>query len=230
VLVTRAAEDAPALGRLLARAGLRPVAVPLVSRVWAIEGIAALAAAQPSADWIVATSPVVADLIAVAAPRAWPQARWAAVGPKTAGRARDLGFHVAVTTAGTGADLVAALGDVAGRILVIPRGDLADPALERALHARGAIVHAVTAYENLQPPDAARKLAAALPVDATTLMSGSAATRLAALAGDRTLLGKVAAIGPSTAAAARAAGLEVHGEAPAHTAEALVNLVAEWLR
>lgn len=230
VLVTRAAEDAPALARLIAEQGLRPVVVPLVSRVWAIEALAALGRAVPHADWIVATSPVVAEIVGVAAPQAWPAARWAAVGPKTGKRAAELGFRVGVTTAGTGADLVAGMGDVSGKILVVPRGDLADPGLEASLTARGAIVHAIKAYENQLPPDAASRLTAALPVDATALLSASAATRLAELVTDRTLLGRIAVIGPSTAAAARAAGLLVHGEAPAHTAEDLARLVGEWLR
>jgi uroporphyrinogen-III synthase len=230
VLVTRAAEDAPALARLLAEQGLRPVSVPLVSRAWAIDAVAALGRELPHADWVVATSPVVAELVAIAAPRSWPAARWAAVGPKTAKRATELGFRVTVTTSGTGRDLVAAIGDVAGKVIVLPRGDLADPTLEEALVARQACVRSVTAYENLLPLDASARLAAELPVDATTLMSGSAATRLAELVADRAQLGRIAVIGPSTATAARAAGLDVTGVAPTHTAEAIARLVAEWLR
>lgn len=230
MLVTRAAEDAPALAHALAMQGLSPVVVPLIRRLWEVEPLAELARAVPVADWVLLTSAAVADVVALAAPGAWRSARWAAVGAATSRRAEALGYPVAVTTAGVGVDLSAALGEIAGAEIVLPRGDLASEDLPAALRARGATVHEATAYRNAEPRDAAARLVAALPVDFTALMSGSAATRLAALLPDPALAGRIVAIGPSTAEAARKAGLAVEAVAHAHTADGIAALIAAMTR
>ena len=68
-------------------------------------------------------------------------------------------------------------------------------------------------------------------MDATTLLSGSAARRVAQAISveERWKLGKVAVIGPSTRFAAEEAGLTVHCEANPHTAEGLVRAVLQQL-
>jgi len=83
------------------------------------------------------------------------------------------------------------------------------------------VVHEVPAYDTVQAPDAARRLAAAAaqgPLDAVVITSASAAEELAAVlaetgAGLESLGGGrrplVACIGPNTAADARRAGLPV---------------------
>ncbi len=226
MLVTRAAEDAPALAHALAMQGLTPVVVPLIRRIWEVDPLADLARSVPAADWVLLTSAAVVDVVALAAPGAWRGARWAAVGAVTARRAEALGYRVAVTTAGVGVDLSAALGDVAGATIVLPRGDLAAEDLPAALRARGATVHEALAYRNAEPADAGARLLAALPVDFVALMSGSAATRLAALVADRERLGRIVAIGPSTADAARRVGLVVHGVATIHTSDGIAALIS----
>ena len=226
VLVTRAAEDAPALAHALAMQGLAPVVVPLIRRIWEVDPLAELARAVPVADWVLLTSAAVMDAVALAAPGAWRGARWAAVGAVTARRADALGYPVAVTTAGVGVDLSAALGELRGATIVLPRGDLAGEDLPAALRARGASVHEALAYRNLEPTDAAARLRSALPVDFVALMSGSAATRLAALVADPGALGQIVASGPSTADAARRAGLTVAGVATVHSADGIAALIA----
>jgi uroporphyrinogen-III synthase len=230
VLVTRAAEDAPALAQALVVAGFQPVVVPLATRSWRVLETADVAAANPDADWVLLTSGAVVDVLVAAAPQAWRGARWAAVGAQTARRAVAAGIPVTVTTAGTGVDLAAALGPLDGHRVVLPRGDLADEALPNALRARGATVVSCEVYANALPVGAEERVLAALPVDATTLLSGSAAERLAAIVPrDRWEdLGALAVIGPSTDAAARRCGLPAALHAVSHDVAGVVAALERW--
>ncbi|MFT5454134.1 MAG: uroporphyrinogen-III synthase [Myxococcota bacterium] len=228
VLVTRAAEDAEGLSHLLAVRGYAPVRTPLLLRRWCVDEIALAAQSHPDVDVVLVTSAVAADVLAAAAPTAWSKARFAAVGPATAARLRQHGFPVHVTPRrALGMELVAALGDVSGLTVVYPRSEIAPAALVDALRSRGAVVYEVTAYTNVAPPGHAAEVAAALPVHATALLSGSAARRLVrALPGDVGQLGAVVAIGPSTAAVCRTVGLPVHAVASTHTVGGLLDALA----
>ena len=232
VLVTRALEDAAVLSSLLATRGLFPVQVPAILRVWNVDGVAQLARDAPHADDVLVTSVVTAQILAAAAPGAWPHARFCAVGPTTARALDGLGYAVDVTPrTATATALVDALGDLSGRTVVWPRSELSQSGLRDALDRAGATVHEVVAYSNAEPPHFAAQLSRALPVEVTTLLSGSAARRVArAIAPDeRWKLGKIAVIGPSTRAVAEASGLTVHCEASPHTAEGLVRAVRDQL-
>ena len=80
-------------------------------------------------------------------------------------------------------------------------------------------MEACEAYRNVEPDTFAHRLLAALPVDGTTLLSGSAARRIAARVPteERWKLGRIIVIGPSTRAVAEAEGFEVHAMAQPHT-------------
>jgi uroporphyrinogen-III synthase len=225
VLVTRALSDAPALVHALAEAGYSPVVAPLLELRFRIDDLARLAADEPRADVVIVTSAAGADAIAIAAPSAWRGARWAAVGPATAQRLREHGLPVhAVPARATALDLVAELGDVSGLVVVMPRGDLAPAEPVERLRREGATVRDVVCYENGEPPDAARDLLAALPVDATTLFSGSAAERLAAAVPPerRAELGRVVVVGPTTAEACARLGIPVAVVASPHTVDGVL--------
>jgi len=230
VLITRAAEDAAPLASTLARLGYDPVVVPLLERRWHVDAVVRLARDHPAADAVLVTSGVVASVVATAAPSAWADALWVAVGPSTRRRLEQVGLpcHL-VPEPHTAAAMVEALtrrlGErTAGAEIVYPRADLASPETARALEARGASVVDVVAYTNRAPPGSHDALREALPVDATPMLSGSAARRVAAALDGASpeVLGKVVAIGPSTARAAREAGLTVHSEANPHNLQGLV--------
>lgn len=226
VLVTRAPEDARVLTRALALAGFEPVEVPLLQRIWEVDAVAAAARSWPPVDVVVVTSATTVDVLAVAAPRAFRDARWAAVGPATARRLQELGLPVhLVPQRSTGADLVEALGPVEGLRVAYPRADLALPDIADTLRDRGAEVLEVVAYTNSAPPGIARQLAEALPVDATTVLSGSAAERLADAVPPEHhhKLGQIVVIGPSTLAVARQVGLKVHAMADPYTVAGVVE-------
>ncbi|GEM_PF-5930908 len=112
----------------------------------------------------------------------------------------------------TANDLAALLADhVRGHTVHFPSAERVTGGLEAALGAAGAMVVRTPVYANRLPEGAQARLHSALPVDLVTLASASAARRLARLAPGLTT--GVVAIGPSTAAAALAAGLDVVGVA-----------------
>ncbi len=233
VLVTRAQQDAPPLVQALLRAGLEPVMVPLLERRYRLEEVAAAAAAHPEVDVVFVTSSAAADALAIGAPEAWRRALWAAVGPGTERRLQSLGYRVAVVPArATALDLVAALGDLSGKRVVWPRGDLATEGTAAGLLGTGATLIDPVVYENVPPRGHAEQLAAALPVEATTLLSGSAAERLAAavLPERRESLGKIVCIGPSTVEVAERLGLRVAAVASPHTVAGVVSATSRALR
>ena len=216
VLITRAVEDAESLAAPLRAAGHEPVLVPLMER-------RPLPLELPDAlfDWLLLTSPATVPLL----PRRSLARRVAAVGSATAEAARQHGLVVdLVPHTYTGADLVEALHLRPGDRVLYPHAAHATASTREALDATGAEVVSVVVYDNRCPDDAAERLAAAMPVDIITLLSASAARRLAQLASD---LGaaRVVTIGPSTTAAAQSAGLTVFAEAKPHTVEGLVAAV-----
>ena len=225
VLVTRPAEDAPGLAGLLGRHGYEAVVVPLLERRWRIDAVLQATVDHPEVDWVVVTSGTTAQILAVAAPSAWSTAKWAAVGPATAARLRQLGLPVdQVGAKATARHLIDALGDLTDQRVLYPRADAADPATLAAIADAGGHPVDVVAYDNVAPDGHRARLRSALPVAATTLMSGSAARRLAAaLPAGADSLGSVVCIGPSTAAAARGAGLPVHAVADPHSVAGLMD-------
>lgn len=232
VLVTRPAEDAPPLANALARVGFEPVVVPLLQRIWHTEAVFEAATAHPRADWIIITSATAAAVVATAAPAVWTHARWAAVGPTTASRLQQLGYSVdLVPERATAAHLVEALGDLTDQCVVYPRADLASPTTAEALRRAGAQVVDVIAYANLAPRGFEARLRRTLPVAATTLLSGSAARRLAQAVPpqDHSSLGQVVCIGPSTAAVATEHGLSVHAVADPHSLAGLLSALERVL-
>ncbi len=227
VLVTRAAEDARPLCHSLESIGHEPVRVPLLQRLWDVDAVAACANEHPEADWLLVTSATTADVLAAAAPQGFPSARIGAVGPTTARKLSALGRPAdLVPERHLGSALVAAMPDLDGCRVVYPKADLAPSTTADLLRDKGATVIEVVAYRNVAPPGHADKLADALPVDATTLLSGSAARRLAAAlegVGGPASLGRVIVIGPSTARVAQEVGLPVHAIANPYTVNGLLQ-------
>lgn len=232
VLVTRPAEDAPALAALLQRSGFVPVVVPLLERRWRLDAVTAVAAAGAQVDRVMVTSATAADVIAAAAPSAWRDAAWAAVGDATAARLRALGYAVElVPPRATAADLVVAMGDLRGLTVLYPRANKADPHTLAAMREAGATVLDVVAYDNVAPNGCDERLRAALPVAATTLLSSSAAERAAeAIPAElRSSLGAIVALGPSTARTCEVVGLEIAAMAEPHTLGGVVAALGRLL-
>ena len=202
VVVTRAAAQAEPLVSRLEALGHEVVRCPLIR----IEPLGDEPIDPAPYDWVVVTSPNGAAELArrlTAAPE-----RLAAIGPATQSALHEHGLH---------AELVAAVATQEGLLDALPRpaGRVLFAAAEgaRRLLADELGADVVVLYRTLElhpetPPDG----------DVVLLASASAAHGFAAT-GARI---PVVAIGPQTAQAARAAGLDVVAEATTHDLEGLL--------
>ena len=236
VLVTRPAEDAAELTRLLERRGARAIVAPAIEIVPARSAALTRAMdelAEGSFAWITLTSPRTVDVLSE---RIRPRdlgARVAAIGDGTseafrrwARREPDL-----VPRTFTSAALARAFPRGAGRVLCA-RADIAPEGLEDALRAKGWTPIRVDAYRTRMPrslPPAARDALRSGAVDAVTFTSASTVRGFVRALGPVKGNPKVACIGPVTARAAREHGLTVHAVANPHTIEGLANAVERVL-
>jgi hydroxymethylbilane synthase len=228
VLVTRAREQAGGLVAALRAAGAEPVEAPTIRIVDAHDPTPLDRALAGLGDgdyaWVVFTSTnAVQRVLSRLAARgedatAFDRVKVAAVGDATAARLREAGGSVDLVPARPTADgIVAELTDrvLVGHRVLLPQGSLARDGLARGLRAVGAVVDAVEVYrtvpETVLPTDVGSRIARG-EVDVVTFASPSAVRNLAALLGGTLapLRGAtIACVGPTTAEAARAAGLAV---------------------
>ncbi len=240
ILVTRPADQAPELVRLLVDRGVEPVVVPTVAidaRSTAGE-VDEMLAGLAGVDWLVLTSANGAEAVAArlaATGRRLPSTLCvAAVGPATAAalRAADIRVdHVPdeyLTVA-----VAPGLDAQAGARVVLARADAATPQLREALLALGASVEEVVAYRTVEGPATSRDpLRAALQrdLDGVAFTSGSTVRGLMRLATslDRARARALPAycIGPVTAEVARQAGFAIGAVATEHTAAGLADAIA----
>lgn len=242
VVVTRAPEQAGEFSRLLRERGATAVEIPTIEIVppasW--EEVDRAIDRLPEYDWLILTSVNgvrwffdrvkerrggLAGLQGV---------QICAVGPKTRELIAREGLNVAFVPSQYRAEvLVEEAGEAAwrGKRILLPRAAEGREVIPAAMRGLGAELEMVTVYRTIPSPagrERARNLLRAGRVDAVTFTSGSTVTNFAALfdSGDLPgLLAKVAVacIGPVTADAARAAGLQVSVLADAATIPALVE-------
>jgi uroporphyrinogen-III synthase len=193
-------------------------------------------------DWVAFTSPRAVEAVAGVRRDLPPGVRVAAVGEATAGAAAAAGWAVdVVPDSQTAVALVAALraaGLGEGDRVLFPASEIAHATLEAGVKGLGAEVVRVTAYRTVPAPLDRAACAGALDsggVDVISFTSPSALENLRSGLGealfDRAARDVVmAAIGPTTAAAVRAAGAARLIEATEHSLEGLAERIAEWGR
>jgi uroporphyrinogen-III synthase len=243
VVVTRARGQHQELAGLLEAEGAVPLLFPTIAFRPARD-LTALDAALRDVhhyDWLVFTSANAVSHVwdrfaALGGATMPPTVRIAAVGPATARALAERGSPVsAVPDAHRGSALAGALGDLAGRRVLLPRADIGRDETLDALRAAGAEVVAVTAYHTVPAePDAAGLAALRSGVDAVTFTSPSTVHNFVALLSDEAALllrrTTVACIGPTTADAVTALGLAPPLMAPTATASSLVAALAGHFR
>jgi uroporphyrinogen-III synthase len=225
-------------GRVVAL-GAGVVRLPVVSVEDAPDGGVALGAAADRLstggyDWVVVTSAnAVVRLQRALSGRPVPgTVHWAAVGPTT-GKALDtagLPCHLvpaAATADALATELVASA--TPGHVLY-PRAEVVRSDLSGRLSAAGWIVDEVVAYRTAGAAPDASAVGAARRADAILFTSGSAVDQTVALLGAPSVPPLVVTIGPSTSAAAEAAGLRVAAEAEPHSAEGLAAALVSLAR
>jgi len=221
----------------------------LGARVESVEFIAITAPADPALlaatarrwcvgefDWMAVTSRNAVDAVAAAAlpmriAAAQPAARVAAVGEATLAVCEAHGLDVSVvpTDRLNAAGLAAAMPEGQGQSVLVPVGNRAGTFLERALERKGYVVESVEAYRTIDGPGpsaAQRAQLEAGEIDIVVVTSASVAERLASSVGhlgDGTM---VVAIGESTAAGAKAAGLTVAATAERPSYDGVLSALA----
>jgi len=248
VVVTQAAEQAPALADLLAQAGATPLCYPCLAIAPPADSAAldqALkAAAHGGCDWLVLTSANAVRSVAVRlaaleiAPQQLAGVRVATVGAATAAAVRtQLGLETHLTPAEEVAEGLASALEAtvqsSDRIL-LPQAARARDVLMQRLKATGAVVTHVVTYETARGVGGVDlpALLAQRTVDAVTLASSSAFTflleRLVQEEGDPVALHDVclACIGPITARTVRDAGFTPAVVSAQQSMEGLVAALA----
>jgi uroporphyrinogen III methyltransferase / synthase len=247
VLVTRSREQASVLSAQLQALGAEAVELPTIHIVPPDDWAPLDAAIDELAgyDWVVFTSVNGVSHFwgrlnaAGLDSRALGGLRLAAIGPATAAELGAHGLQADYMPGQYVAEAVAVgLGDVRGLRILLPRADIARPALADLLRAGGAHVVEVAAYRTLQPssdPDDLRDLLAS--VSAVTFTSSSTARNLAAMARQAGLdlphalqHATVACIGPITGQTAAELGLRVDLVAAEYTIEGLVETLVRHLK
>jgi uroporphyrinogen-III synthase len=251
VVVTRAAEQSSELITRLETLGAEVLPLPLVEFALPLDRSPLDRALRQleDFDWLLLTSQnavrFVADRaraigldLAAKLGSANTRPRVAAVGSVTERAALDQGWRVDRVSSGHGGiDLARELGgEIRGRRVLLPRSDRAKGDLPRALRDAGAEPVEVVAYRTLP---AAKMDPAVLgriergEVDVVSFASPSAFAALRAHFGDETFRRvaaemRIAAIGPTTAAAIRRAGVEVAIEASVSSAAGLAAAIAAY--
>lgn len=237
VVVTRTRAQASELSAALRAHGAEPIEVPVIEVVApddpALVDAAVLACRAGAYDWVVLTSPngVERFCAALRDGRDLAGARLAAIGPGTAAAlARQHLVADLVPDRFVAEALLDALGAPppgGGRVL-LARAAVARDVLPDGLRLRGWDVDVVPVYRTMpvRPPDDAR--ASVASADVVTFTSSSTVEHFVAAFGTAALPPTIACIGPVTAAAARAHGIDVTVEAGEHTIAGLVAaLVAQ---
>jgi uroporphyrinogen-III synthase len=242
VLVTRAAGQSAGLVEQLRERGADVVEIPLLA-------IAPPADPRPfreairaldDYDWLVFTSANATHALANAirpGARLPKTLRVASSGPATTAVIRSLFPDVPVSAQATsrfgspGVAEALALVELSGSRILVPVSDRSPAAIAQTLRKRGAAVDVVVAYRTTVTEAAGPDLRAALDrgIDAVTFASPSAVEAFVRLSGMPRDVPAVV-IGPTTAAAAAAAGLDVAETAEPETAEGLVDAVERCLR
>lgn len=168
--------------------------------------------------------------------RALGDARLAAIGPKTAAALRELKLRVDYVPSKYVAEAVVGEfpEDLAGKRLLIARAKEAREELPEGLRAKGADVMIGPAYETVLDDSAGEGIrqAVAEGVDIVTFTSASTVNSFFTLLGDMRLPEGVviACIGPITADAVRAHGLEPAIVADEYTIEGLIECIVQSIQ
>jgi uroporphyrinogen III methyltransferase/synthase len=239
VIITRASEQAPELAERLAALGAQTTTLATIQIAPADPAPLDAAVRAVSAgmyQWVIFTSvngvaAYAERLAALDLDARALAARVGAIGPATAAALRARGIRPDFVPTEYVAEAVAEqIGDIAEQSILLPRADIARPALAELLRAKGAWVHELAAYRTIAPPLDPAAVIQALHEprpDAITFTSSSTVRGFVSALGGRdpatALAGiVVACIGPITAATAREYGITPEVVATEYTMDGLV--------
>jgi uroporphyrinogen-III synthase len=186
IVVTRPRELATGLGQLIERAGGRAFLFPAIE----IERLPAPAIFERASefDLVVFVSPTAVE--AAGAPRRWPRAAAIGAGTRQALERRGIGPVLSPQGAADSEALLALpeLQDMAGRRVLLVRGEGGRPLLADTFTSRGAKVEHAVCYRRVRPradPAALLEAWSKGEVQAVTVTSAEGLDNLAAILGAR---------------------------------------------
>ncbi len=247
ILVTRPRAQAPALVGRLNDLGAETLEAPAILIVPPEDTrpLDEACAAAASFDWIVFTSTNAVDVFMERlgaggrCASALAGVRVCAIGPATGARVARHGLTVDLAPSdhrGEGVSAALRAGrDLRGTRMLLPRADIARPALPTALRAAGADVTEVTAYRTITaagwPGATVREMLVRRRIDAVTFTSASAVRSVVQSLGAKQTIDLlqttvVASIGPVTARAAQQLGVETTVMPSTYTTQALAQALA----
>ena len=245
VVVTRAVDHSSELVELLRAAGADVVELPTIEIIepesW--DAMDDALRRLEEFDWAAFTSAnAVRSFVGRVAALGIPveelaRLRIAVVGPATAEALRASGLSVGLVADQANAEgLAAALGEGAGRSILIPRAETVPRSMRETLEQGGWRVEEVPAYRTVtaRPPQDVLATVRAGEFDVLTFTSGSTVSGFVELVGPADRLGldgkahdkTVAVIGPKTAAVAAGAGFVVDVVAEEQSARGLVRALS----
>jgi uroporphyrinogen-III synthase len=244
ILITRPLRQAGEFAEALRAARAEPVFFPAI-QIRPVENTAALDRALrqlPCYAWVVFTSVNGVDAVwkrlnMLGLPGIPDGVRVAAIGPKTAAALQERSIKPDFVPDEYIAEAVLpGLGELDRRWVLLPRADLARPALARAIRDAGGIAHTVTAYRTLPAsPDPEGLQSLRDGVDVVTFTSSSTVRNFVALVQAAGLdplrlpgAPLIACIGPITAATAAESGFCVSVMAAEYTTVGLLAALQEY--
>ena len=245
IIVTRARAQASGFSGKLEELGATPIEFPTIETVapesWdALDGAVSRMA---SYDWMIFTSAngvgyllqrlkeTGRDIRDLAGPKI------CAIGSKTAQAVEALGMRVLLVPEEFRAEgILAAIGDVKGKKILIPRAKEAREILPDELQKRGALVDVVAAYRTIRPKTKKDEVLAMVregKIDMVTFASSSTVSNFAEMFQPDELKEiisrvKAASIGPIISESARKFGFDVAVEPAQFTIEALAEEIAAY--
>lgn len=236
VLVTRPREDFPAFARLLEAQGAISIPFPTIEirSTYEMDLLQSALKQLHSFDWLILTSANAVKVLGdhITSGSMPPSLKLAAVGPKTANAMQQLGWSVDFIPEKFVAEaILPGLGDLAGRRVLLARGDLARPELPEGIRNRGGQVTELLVYRTL-PASADEEGLEKIRdgVDVLTFTSSSAVHNFVALMqlahldpGNLPGSPIYAHIGPVTAGTAQDYQLPIDVVAETHTLEGMID-------
>jgi uroporphyrinogen III methyltransferase / synthase len=245
IVVTRPRAQADGFAEELKAMGAAPIAFPVIE-IEQVEDTSSLdrALAKLSCyEWMVLTSvngveKVWERLSRLGLNGPFPEnVRIAAIGPKTAAALHDRGIAPDFVPQEYIAEaIVPGMGDLRDRWVLLPRADIARPALAEAILQAGGIAHEIAAYRTAPGvPDAQALASLKVGVDLLTFTSSSTVTNFCRVVKDAGLdplhlpgSPLVACIGPITAKTAEQQGFQVAIMASEYTTKGLTYAISRY--
>jgi uroporphyrinogen III methyltransferase/synthase len=234
IVITRARDQAGALGSRLTALGAQVVEIPTIEiqppSDW--KPLDAAIARLEGFDWLIFTSANGVRFFTERLDRSQRdlrglRARICAIGPATAAAVAALHLKVDLMPAEYVAESVVAAFEkipLEGARVLLPRAAVARDLIPKELEKLGARVQVVEAYRTVKPENASWP--ESLHPDWVVFTSSSTVENFYALFGSEILNGvRVASIGPVTSATARRLGLRVDVEPEEHTTHAVVKAI-----